>query len=85
MDEPSIRRNLRRWILDHAKNPPIKGELTDDTPVLEQGILSSLDVVEFVLYIESLRGDELDAEAIEPDSFRSVDTMWTAFFAPLAK
>lgn len=80
MDEATIRKNLRRWILDHSK-AQVKGDLTDDTPILEQGILSSLDIVEFVLYIESLRGEEVDTDAIEPDVFTSVDTLWTGFFA----
>ncbi len=83
MDETSIRNSLRRWIVDHSK-VPVKGELTDDTPILEQGILSSLDIVEFVLYIESLRGDEVDTDAIEPEAFTSVDTLWSGFFADRA-
>lgn len=82
MDELTIRKNLKRWILDHSK-AQVKGELGDDTPILEQGILSSLDIVEFVLYIESLRGEEVDTDAIEPDVFTSVDTLWTGFFAEL--
>ncbi|MDQ3033996.1 MAG: hypothetical protein M3Y87_16395 [Myxococcota bacterium] len=82
MDELTIRKNLKRWILDHSK-AQVKGELGDDTPILEQGILSSLDIVEFVLYIESLRGEEVDTDAIEPDVFTSVDTLWVGFFAEL--
>ena len=80
MDEATVRKNLRRWIVDHSK-VPVKGELADDTPILEQGILSSLDIVEFVLYIESLRGDEVDTDAIEPEVFTSVDTLYAGFFA----
>jgi acyl carrier protein len=83
MDETAIRKSLKRWIIDHSK-AQVKGELGDDTPILEQGILSSLDIVEFVLYIESLRGEEVDTDAIEPEVFTSVDTLWTGFFAPLA-
>lgn len=84
MDEATIRKNLRRWILDHAK-VSVAGELADDTPILEQGILSSLDIVEFVLYIESLRGEEVDTDAIEPEVFTNVDTLWESFFEPLRK
>jgi acyl carrier protein len=83
MNEATTRKNLRRWILDHCKVQP-RDDLRDDTPILEQGILSSLDIVEFVLYIESLRGAEVDTDAIEPDVFTSVDTLWAGFFAPIA-
>ncbi len=82
MDEATIRKNLRRWILDHSK-AQVRGDLVDSTPILEQGILSSLDIVEFVLYIESLRGEEVDTDAIEPEVFTSVDTLWAGFFEPL--
>lgn len=79
MNESEIRRQLRDWILKRSKNPP-KGAFTDATEILEEGILSSLDVVEFVLYIESLRGDEVDTDAIEPEAFTSIDTLYTTFF-----
>lgn len=84
MDEATIRKNLRRWILDHSK-AQVRGDLTDTTPILEQGILSSLDIVEFVLYIESLRGEEVDTDAIEPEVFTSVDTLWAGFFGSLGQ
>jgi acyl carrier protein len=79
MNESEIRRQLRDWILKRSKNPP-KGSFTDTTEILEEGILSSLDVVEFVLYIESLRGDEVDTDAIEPEAFTSIDTLYATFF-----
>jgi acyl carrier protein len=79
MNESEIRRQLRDWILKRSKNPP-KGAFTDATAILDEGILSSLDVVEFVLYIESLRGDEVDTDAIEPEAFTSIDTLYTTFF-----
>jgi acyl carrier protein len=78
MPEAEVRRQLKRWIAEHAKNTV--SALSDDTPILEQGILSSLDIVEFVLYIESLRGVEVDTEAIAPEAFASVNALFDAFF-----
>ena len=49
-------------------------------PILEEGLLSSLDVVEFILFIESLREEEVDIENIEPEVFTSIDTLVEAFF-----
>jgi acyl carrier protein len=84
MDEQQIRAQLRQWILEHAKAPARGGELTDQTPILESGLISSLDVVEFVLFIEELRGEEIETDDIEPEVFTSVDTLWEGFFAPQA-
>ena len=80
MRELEVRAKLRGWIAKHTKKP-LTAEFDDETPVLELGILSSLDVVEFVLYIESLRGGEVDADNIEPEAFTNVNTLYSAFFA----
>jgi acyl carrier protein len=80
MHESEVRAKLRDWIAKHAKKP-IGAEFDDHTPVLDLGILSSLDIVEFVLYIESLRGDELDPDRIQPEAFSNVNALYSAFFA----
>ena len=82
MQELEVRGKLRDWIAKHAKKP-LTAEFNDETPVLELGILSSLDVVEFVLFIENLRGDEVDADAIEPEAFTNINSLYSAFFAGL--
>jgi acyl carrier protein len=79
MDESHIRSRLREWILEHAKAAS-RDELNDQTRILENGLLSSLDIVEFVLFIEELRGEEIDTDDIEPEVFTSVDTLWAGFF-----
>jgi acyl carrier protein len=79
--EREIRARLREWILEHAKAPPPGGGLSDQTGLLDTGLLSSLDVVEFVLFIEELRGAEVEADEIEPEVFTNLDTLWDGFFA----
>ncbi|MBN8613372.1 MAG: acyl carrier protein [Deltaproteobacteria bacterium] len=78
MDDPGTRPKLEQWIRDHAKTPI--GAIAGDTPLLEKGILSSLDIVELVLFIESLKGEEVDPDAIEPDTFKNLDAMMRGFF-----
>jgi acyl carrier protein len=83
MQESDVRAKLRDWILKHAKTPPGQ-DFSDQTQLLEQGILSSLDIVEFVLFIESLRGEDVDVEDIEPAVFTCIDSLYEAFFAAMA-
>lgn len=79
MDDKTIREELRIWILDRSGAAP--DQLSrDEQPILDEGLLSSLDVVEFILFIESLREEEVDIEAIEPEVFNSIDTLVEAFF-----
>jgi acyl carrier protein len=77
--ESEIREALRSWILAHARGGAGQ-ELRDDTPILDAGFLSSLDVVELVLFIENLRGAEVDVDAIEPEALTSLDTLVQTFF-----
>lgn len=80
MEEAEIIEQLRGWILERAGAPPER--LTDDEmPILDEGLLSSLDIVEFILFIESLRGEEVDIENIEPEVFTNLRTLYEAFFA----
>ena len=77
--EADIRAALRQWILTRAQAAPDR-ELRDDTPILEPGLLSSLDVVELILFIESLRGAEVEVELIEPEALAVVNTLYATFF-----
>ncbi len=79
MSESEIRSQLRDWIVTRAKEKP--DEMADDTPILERGILSSLDVVELILFIERIKGDEVDVDKIQPEAIRDVDSIYQAFFA----
>ncbi len=76
--EAEIRDQLRSWIIERSKSGI--ETLDDQTPILDSGILSSLDVVELVLFIESLRGEEVDVDDIEPESLTNVDTLYETFF-----
>ena len=84
MDDQKIREELRGWILDRSGAPPDR-LARDDQAILDEGLLSSLDVVEFILFIESLREEEVDIEAIEPEVFNSIDTLVEAFFSDALK
>ncbi len=79
MVEDEIREELRGWILDRASAAEERLS-SDELPILEEGLLSSLDIVEFILFIESLRGEEVDIESIEPEVFTNINTLYEAFF-----
>ena len=84
MEESQIRSHLRDWIAEHSKSQASADSVTDQTPLLDTGLLSSLDIVEFVLFIEELRGDEVDTDDIEPEVFTSIDTLVVGFFSDAA-
>ena len=71
------RSRLREWIL--ASGRVAKGALRDDTPLLESRIVTSLQLVELILYLEDLRGRPLDPERLAPGSFRDINTICRNF------
>ena len=81
MSENEIRTHLRKWILERAQAGPGK-VLEDETPILDTGLLSSLDVVELILYVESLKGEEVDVDDIQPEILTNINTLYEGFFAP---
>ena len=81
MTESEIRQQLRTWIINRAKDKP--DGFRDDIPILESGILSSLDIVELILFIENLRGGvEVSVEDLDSGAFRDVDAIYRSFFVP---
>lgn len=80
-DESTVKSKLRKWVIGRSKVPVSDGEFDDDTPIIEGGYLSSLDIVEFVLFVESLRGEEIDVDDLEPEMFVNTNAMYQAFFA----
>lgn len=79
MDHGEVRRLLRAWILTHSKSAAPPSEFTDETPILETGLLSSLDVVELILYVESLTGVEVDIESLEPQALENMNSLFAYF------
>jgi acyl carrier protein len=77
--EAEIRAALRKWIVTRAQASADK-VLQDDTPILAPGLLSSLDVVELILFIESLRGEEVEVDSIEPEALTDVNSLYETFF-----
>ena len=80
MQDKDVVSLLSDWILDRAGVTDRDG-FTTTTKIIDDGLLTSLDVVELILYIEDLRGDEVDVDALEPESFTNVDTLLSTFFA----
>lgn len=69
---------LRQWVLH--RNPGLDpGALSDDTPLIEQRYLTSLQVAELLLFLERFRGEPVDVAALRPGVFRDIDSICAAF------
>jgi acyl carrier protein len=70
---------LRSWIAATKKRPLPIGL---DTNLIDDGILDSLEMVNFLLYIEEIRGREIPETLIQPERFVSLRVICETFFQP---
>lgn len=69
---------LIAWV--RARNPDIGGEaVTETTPLVEQRLLTSLQLAEFLLFLEERRGRAIDVTQLEPGAFADVRTIVRRF------
>ena len=77
--EEEIRQSLRDWIV--KKNGKIKPEdLNDQTAIIEQRIISSLQVMDLIFFLEQLSGNQIEVDDLKPGVFRDIDSIYRNFF-----
>lgn len=75
------RESLRAWIAE--RNGRIgAGEIANDTPLIEQRILKSLDTLDLIVFLERLRGAPIEIEDLKIGVFRDIETIVRNFLEP---
>ena len=80
LTENELRHALRRWIEAAAPEDATRPPLTDTTALIDNRFLTSLQITDLILFIEDLRGLEVDIEELAPGTFRDIDSVYRAFF-----
>lgn len=81
MDQTALRQALRQWVLARAGTPNAEA-VQDRTPLIGSGLITSLQVLDLVLFIEELRGAPIEVRMLRPDAFRDIDAICATFFGP---
>lgn len=77
--EQSIKQQLRLWISQCQSE--IKAEdILDTTPLIADKLISSVQVLDLILYLEHLGAEELNPEKLNPKSFQSIQSIYENFF-----
>lgn len=74
---PNVKESLKNWIL---KKSPLASAVCDDTQILKEKIISSVQIMDLILYIEHLSGSPVNVEKIQLGSFVSVNSICSTFF-----
>ena len=79
----TLRAQLREWVVQTSgKIRP--EELHDDTPLIEQRVISSLHITDLILFLESLRGSPVDLDLISGASFKDINAVCKTFLTDVA-
>jgi len=68
---------LREWV---ALTKPQTVEIGLDTDLINEGLLDSLEMVNFLLYVEEIRGQEIPEALVQPRYFTSLRVIHDTFF-----
>jgi acyl carrier protein len=70
---------VRAWILQKAPklDPAL---LTDDTQILKERLITSLQIMDLILFIESRRKGSIDRTRMKPENFQTIRGICDAFF-----
>lgn len=74
-----IKQSLREWVVKTNGKVQLQ-DITDQMSIIEQRIISSLQVMELILFIEQLSGKPVDVEDLQPGAFRNIETIYQHFF-----
>ena len=81
--ESDTRAAIRDWIVrTNGKIQP--QDLDDGTPIIEQRIITSVQVMDLILFLESLTGRPIDVARLRAGVFRNVDAIFQNFCADSA-
>lgn len=73
------RKALKQWLLQ--KNPALApANLDYTTPLIKNGILTSLQLMEFIVYLERLSDRDLCIDDLKPAVFLNIETVQKNFF-----
>ena len=69
----STRVKLREFVLEKTESAIT--DLSDQTHRFENGLLKSVQVMDLILFVEEISGEEIDVEGLKPGAFKDIDTI----------
>jgi acyl carrier protein len=74
MDRDSVKSHIRTWIVDRVLEGRDVG-LTDDTPLLEWGVINSLELVRLAQFVKETFGVEIPTQKLVAKNFRDLNAI----------
>jgi acyl carrier protein len=76
--EEEFKTELKNWVLQKSTKVTAE-ELTYSTPLIDTRIISSMQVMELILFLEKLKGSRLNMKNIKPGVFQDINSIYNSF------
>lgn len=77
--EQTIKYQLSQWV---AKQSSTHSDsfVEYDCPIIEKRVITSVQIMDLILYLEFLRGEPVNPEQIKPGAFSTINAIYNHFF-----
>ena len=80
-NEIKIKNDLCCWVA--SQSTVFNGEaVSSDLAIISKRIITSVQLMDLILYLEHLRGTPINPRHIKPGAFNTVDSIYQHFFSP---
>jgi acyl carrier protein len=76
--EEEFKIELKNWVLQKSTKVT-SDDLTYSTPLIDTRIISSMQVMELILFLEKLKGSRLNMKNIKPGVFQDINSIYNSF------
>lgn len=77
--KPDVLHVLETWLLNLERNKGLT-HIDPSTDIVENGLIDSLEFINFLYTIEETRGAEIPASILQFEKFKTLDSIITHFF-----
>lgn len=79
LSEAEIKHALGAWVKKVSRKPEA-ASVTDETPLIESRLITSLQIMELILEIERLKGQPFELRNLKPGVFNTINSIYATFF-----
>lgn len=77
--QSEARELLRQWLLKNSKIQPLHS-IADDTNIIEERIITSVQTFDLINFIERISGESIDLSLAKPGTFHSINAICATYF-----
>jgi len=79
MSENEIKSQIKEWLISKSKNEEA-AKMTNDTKIIGERVITSLQIMDLMLFMEQLSKKRLDPEDLKPGIFSTINQIYETYY-----